>query len=350
MLSKKPKGLFVEIGDFSILSATTSALRGPFVIESLKEFPIPNGWQEFHAHVGGMSGGKTGRYIPAHCAVYPSSRFFRRHTIESIARAKEPQYFQTVIREQYQIEIADYVAAVVGAADGSEFSMERSVTSQKELLIAGARRRDLDDGQATLVDCGVYPETLQLGTLSTLAALMDYMVFEQMERPTLMLEITPENAYLFVLTRQQVDICRAIPYGLNVMFPIIRGELGLKDEESAKKLFYSNTFDFTEMGHTLLRKMLKELQASTGFYEVQTGQAIGQLFVSLLPGNLGWINEVLSRSLGVERIAPDYRSWLGRRGIGTGDSVQPENLDARWFGLFSLMGNFDTTSHAAQET
>ena len=71
------------------------------------------------------------------------------------------------------------------------------------------------------------------------------------------------------------------------MFPVIQAELGLKDEDSARKLFYSNTFDFTEMGPSLLRKLLKELQASTGFYEVQTGQTIGQLYLALLPNLVG---------------------------------------------------------------
>ncbi len=83
---------------------------------------------------------------------------------------------------------------------------------------------------------------------------------------------------MFIFGNEQVDICRPIPYGLNSMFPTVQSELGLKDEDSARKLFFSNTFDFTELGPSLLKKMLKELQASTGFYEVQTGQTIGQIF------------------------------------------------------------------------
>lgn len=350
MLSSKLKGLFVEIGDFSILTATTSSPRGPFSIESLNEFPIPNGWDDFRAHLEAMIGKKKSvRFIPARCSVYPSSRFFRRHTIESVAKAKDPEYFHNLIATQYELDLTRHVAAVISAVNGREFSLERPIASQKELLVCGASRAELDENQACLVDCAVYPETLELGTLSTLGALMDYMAYAELEHPTLMLEISSENAFLFVLTRQQIDICRPIPYGLNVMFPILREELGLKDEASAKKLFYSNTFDFTEMGPTLLRKMLKELQSSIGFYEVQTGQTIGQLFVSALPDNLGWIDAALSRSLGVEHISPDYGKWLDRWGIRAGEAVRLDNLDSRWLGLFSLMGNFDATPHVAQE-
>ena len=76
---------------------------------------------------------------------------------------------------------------------------------------------------------------------------------------------------------------RPIPQGLESMIPVVQKELGLKDEESAKKLFYSNTFDFTSMGNALIKKLLKELQSSIGFYEVQTGQSVGLLHGTQLP-------------------------------------------------------------------
>ena len=103
------------------------------------------------------------------------------------------------------------------------------------------------------------------------------------------------------------------------------------------------------MGGTLLRKMLKELQASTGFYEVQTGQTIGQLFVTLLPKNLGWIETVLSRNLGVPLLRVDYEPWLEYLGIRGGADVQLANLDNRWFGLMSLMGQYEEAKDGFSE-
>lgn len=349
MLSPKSKGLFIEVGDFSILTATTSSLQAPLTIERLREYPVPGGWESFREHLQVDEGKKRRRHIPAHCSVYPASRFFRRHSVESAAKVKDPAYFPNLLNDQFQIDLSKNVAGVINAADGAPFSAERPVPEQKELLLCGALRAELDEDQETLVDSSIYPETLQLGTLSTLGGLRDYMAYKEIERPTMMLEIAPDNAYLFILRKDQVDVCRPIPYGLNVMFPIIREELGLKDDESARKLFYSNTFDFTEMGPSLLRRILKELQASAGFYEVQTGQNIGQICVTLLPENLKWIESVLSRSLGLESMVPDYRGWIQRWGVTAGSSVQLEHLDARWLGLISLMGNFEPKQNGAQE-
>ncbi len=349
MLSPKTKGLFVEVGDFSILTATTSSTRAPFVIEAVKEYPVPGGWGPFREDVLALNGNKRNRFTPARCAVYPESRFFRRHSIESTQKAKDPLYFSNLITDQYKIDLVKNVAAVVNVTNGTGFSTEIPINNQKELLVCGARRIELDEDQETLVDCAIFPETLELGTLSTLGGLVHYMNTQEMNRPTMMLELTPENAYLFIVSREQVDICRPIPFGLNVMFPTIREELGLKDDESARKLFYSNTFDFTEMGPALLRKILKELQASIGFYEVQTGQTVGRILVTMLPSNLNWVQHVICRALGLESIEPDYEEWLGNWGITASDAVDLSECGSRWMGLFSLMANYDPEKNGTEE-
>jgi len=349
MLSTKSKGSFVEVGTFSLLAATTSSTSAPLTIERLFEAPMQEDWSGLRGHLETLLASKGQRYVPSHCGIYPPSRFFRRFTIESAAKAKEPSFFPNVLTEQMRIDLASNVATVFHAGNGSQFSVEKPMANQKEVLIAGVGKQERLDEQSRLVENGVYPSSLQLGTLSTLGGLLSYMRFKSLDRPTLLLEITPGDANLFIVSNQQVDVCRPIPYGLNAMFPLIQKELGLKDEASAKKLFFSNTFDFTEMGGILMRKMLKELQASTGFYEVQTGQTIGQLFVTLLPKNLGWIETVLSRNLGVPLLRVDYEPWLEHLQIKGGADVQLANLDNRWFGLLSLLGNFHKDNDGAAE-
>jgi hypothetical protein len=349
MLPNKSKGCFVEVGTFSLLAATTSSMTAPMTLERLIETPMQEEWTTLQGHLEGMVSGKGQRFVASHCSIYPESRFFRRFTIESAAKAKEPGFFPNVIGEQMRIDLTQHLATVFNAADGSQFSTDKPMANQKEVLIAGIGKNDRNEAQSRLIEHNLYPASLQLGSVSTLGGLISYMRFKALDRPTLLLEITPTDANLFIVSRQQVDVCRPIPYGLNAMFPLIQKELGLKDEASAKKLFFSNTFDFTEMGGTLLRKMLKELQASTGFYEVQTGQTIGQLFVTLLPRNLGWIETVLSRNLGVPILRVDYEPWLEHLHIRGGADVQLANLDNRWFGLISLMGQYEDKKDGSAE-
>ena len=101
------------------------------------------------------------------------------------------------------------------------------------------------------------------------------------------------------------------------------------------------------MGPALLNKMLKELQSSMGYYEVQTGQMIEQIFLTLLPKDLNWIHQILSQSLGVEVLHLDYPSWLQSQNINVNNEVELEGLDSRWLSLFSLMGNYNNSEDGA---
>ncbi len=340
MFSSKSKGLFIEINEYSILAAVTSGLVPPLTVESLNECPRDSAPEKIAAFVPGIIETKAHGFAVGSCGVYPPNRFFRRATIEQPAKAKDPNYLNNLLTEQYRIEIGKNAISVLNAQDGGPFDISQASSHYKEMLICGAPHEELLRTQNELVSCKVYPERLELGTLASLGGLMHYARVNDLRYPTLMVEILPESSNLFIFSQEAVDISRPIPYGLNIMFPVIQQELGLKDEESAKKLFNSNTFDFTEMGPTLLRKMVKELQSSTGFYEVQTGQTIGQIFLTLLPRNLNWIHTALSRALGVEVMRLNYKNWLQSLNIKPDEAVQVEGLDGRWMSLFSLMGDY----------
>jgi hypothetical protein len=125
------------------------------------------------------------------------------------------------------------------------------------------------------------------------------------------------------------------------MVPIVQKELGLKDEESARKLFYSNTFDFTGMGLLLTKRLLKELQSLIGFYEVQTGQSVGQVLNIQLPPKLTWLDAAISGALGISSIKLDPSAWLQSRQITLPESLAKTAQDVRWFGLLCQMAQYN---------
>ena len=115
-----------------------------------------------------------------------------------------------------------------------------------------------------------------------------------------------------------------------------------------KKLFFSNTFDFAEMGPKLLRRLTKELQATTGLYEVQTGQTIEHVFLSVLPKNLNGVAKTVSESLGLKIIVPHFEPWLARLDIKLADYVETTNLESQLLGLFSQMVEFKLDGGSGQ--
>ena len=165
--------------------------------------------------------------------------------------------------------------------------------------------------------------------------------------PLLLLEIGTESTSVFVLTRDGVDISRSVQFGISSMIPLVQKELALKDEESARKLFFSNSFDFTGMGPQLTKRLLRELQASIGFYEVQTGQSINQICCTLLPSKVGWLQRTLADVLGMKVHAVDHVAWLKSMGIEAAAGVQLNDLPPVWTSLLCLMGDYTGTANEA---
>ena len=340
--STKSKGFCVELGEHSVLIARMSQGDAPIVVEELKELPTTDtdALKEYIKQLEGK--GQTG-YAMAKCGVYPERRVVRRQTLD-LKRAKEPAYFNEILAQQFRIEPEKYTVRVLNSADGSEYNAVKA--TQKEVLFCAIPSDDIVNTQDNLLETGIYPERFELGTVATIGALTSYLKFKQSKAPMLLLEIGADITQSFILSADGVEISRPIPSGIAAMIPVVLKELGLKDEESAKKLFYSNTFDFTSMGSTLVKKLIKELQSSIGFYEVQTGQSIGHVYCTQLPATLGWLGGTMAAAIGVPEFKMDLLPWLEAQDIRLGDGVTLNPPDERWFGLFALMASYNNGTQA----
>src|ERR1700712_4726076 len=298
LFASKSKGFCVEMGEQTTLVARFVQSDDSCLVEELKEFSASDatGLTEWIKTTDGK--GATG-YIHAVCGIYPAKRIVRRQTLD-LKRVKEPTYFHEIYTQQFRIEPDKYALKALNHSDGSPYDTIKA--SQKEAIFCGLPVDDINETQDKLLGYGIYPERLELGTLATLGGLVNYLKFKQSKSPILVLEMGNETTQSYIVSTDGVDVSRSISSGIAAMIPVVQKELGLKDQDSAMKLFYSNTFDFTSMGGTLVKKLLKELQSLIGFYEVQTGQSIGQVFCTQLPANLHWIAVTMASALGVPQL------------------------------------------------
>ena len=337
--SKKTNGYFVDLNNESALMVRTSGFGVPMVIEEMREVPAADEaavQQAAKDLVGKRTGGG---YMRARCGVYLPHRLVRRVTLD-LKRLKEADYFKEICSQQFRLEEEKCTLAVLNAADGTDYDSGK-VTTQKEVIFTGGPNDELLAAQQRLLALGIFPERMELGTLASLGGLMDYHTFAQLKTPTLVLEIDADSTQSFVVGAAGLDLSRAIPHGFGAMITVVQKELNLKDDESARKLFYSNTFDFTNMGGLLTRKILKELQSLIGFYEVQTGQSIGQVLCTQMPPKLAWLSGSIARELGVTALKLDFTGWLKTHEITFASSTESSELDARWLAVFGLMTYYD---------
>lgn len=340
MLNTKTKGLFVDYSEYSILAARTSGYKLPMVIEEIAELPLksdqdPNEIQDFFRKLVNYRGSA---YFISRCGVYPDRRFVRYYEAESVNKVKDLKFLTDTLKTEFKIDVTRNNVAVLDAKDGADLNVEKAMT--RRLVFCGAPYESFKAEQDLLLNLGIYPERMELSTITTLGGVMDYARFNNINSPILCFELTSQSANIFIVYRGQVEVARPVPFGLDIFYPLLQRELGLKDENSARKLFFSNTFDFAEMGPKLLRRLTKELQATTGFYEVQTGLTISHVFLSVLPKNLSWVSQAVADSLALEILQPSLEGWLESLNIKLGPDVEILNLGARWMGLFSLMGEF----------
>lgn len=336
--SPQVKGFFVERTEHSVMLARTSGPVPPFAVEELRECPARDEAALSEAIEQIQLKKSPSGYLHAAVAVYPNRRLLRRHTLEA-KRVKEPGYFAEVCSQQFRIEQDKYTIAILNAVDGVDYDVTK--TGQKDVMFCGLPTEDIDAEQSALLGAGIYPEKLELGSMALLGGIVDYLGFIKSKTPTLVLEIGAEVTHSFIVSASGVEASRPIPQSLDAMVPIVQKELGLKDEESARKLFYSNTFDFTGMGPLLVKKLLKELQSSIGFYEVQTGQSVGQVLTTQLSPKLAWLDTAIATALGISPLKLEPLPWLQSRQITVPESLLKNAQDPRWFGLFALMAQYD---------
>lgn len=341
LFSQKTKGFFVDCNEHGVFVARTSGSSAPFVVEELRE--APPGDTAALAEILKQLQPKRSQtgYVHATVGMHSERRLLRRASLE-MKRIKETGYLDEVLTTQFRIEPEKYMAAVLHANDGSEYEVGKS--QSKDVIFCGMPSDEIVAFQDGVLEKGIYPERLEIGSVASLGALNDYLNFTRSKVPTLLLELGFESTHSFILSATGVDSSRPINIGLSSMIPVVQKELGLKDEESAKKLFFSNTFDFTGMGPLLIQRLLKELQSSIGFYEVQTGLTIGQVICTQLPAKLAWIADVIAAQLAIKRLKLDLVTWLNARHITLADAAHPLASDARWLGVFSLMVHYHASA------
>lgn len=347
LFSAKTKNFFADFNDHAVLLARTSKATAPFVIEEIIECAPGDDAALGEAVKNLQPKASPSGYLHATCGVNAPRRVVRKVTFET-KRLKEPAYLNEVAVQQLRIEPDQYTLAVLNASQGTDYDMGKA--AQKDAVFCGLPTADINTSQDKLLAAGIYPESMELSSVASVGAMVDYLAFAKIKTPVLMLEIDAEMTHSFIVTSAGLEAARPIQQGLEAMIPVVQKELGLKDESSARKLFLSNTFDFTGMGSVLIKKLVKELQSSIGFYEVQTGQSIGQVVCTLLPSKLAWLESAISAELGVATLKMDVPAWLHSRHITLADSLPVNAQDPRRLGLFGLMVQYSSHAAAPEKT
>lgn len=259
------------------------------------------------------------------------------NTIPSPQKAKDPQYIQSVIKGE--MKVTDEAFFYHGLGGGSGDPHDPLKDPEREYVIAGIPNSKLAMIQDEVVLNGLVPKRLECITLALIPLVRKALKeVGGDKRLVVMLEFFSDSSRATMMTPDGEYEFRMIHGGDRTMCQAIKEENNLKDEDAARKLLYSETFDLSDMGPTLIRPILRELSSISGYYEVTKGQSIGYLYVPTLPPSQNWIVELLAQSMGVDILRIDPVWAAAECGVTLNPSLRLDNRDARIPAVIALMG------------
>lgn len=336
MISAKKKNFIVEFRPSTIRAARISSDTAPTVIEEVLEIDLLKNDSPATA-IREFSKSKSNGYMHASCSVYPQDRIIRQILLES-ARGKEVPFVVDYLRSSAGVDPDTFSVHCLSPADGGDIDL--AAYNKKEILICGASTNSLAQTQDRLVESGIYPRRLELGTLGAIGALKDAIGSDSNRPPVLFLEIDVESTNAVIVGPKGVEMARKIDCGSMHIVQALKEEMNLKDEISAEKILSSRDFDLGPIAPKLLRKLLRELQSSIGFFEVQTGSSVSELYCLKEGKILGWLESSICDLLNLTPLSFDLNKWLEKNEISAASEEVLQQIDRTWVGLLSLALEF----------
>lgn len=333
MISAKKKNFIVEFRPSTIRAARISSESSPTVIEEVGEW----NWSEGSipaTEVREFASAKANGFLKAACAVYPKDRLLKKLLVDS-PRGKEVDFVLGHLKESVGVDPDDFSVFCLSAESGNEVDL--SSVNKKDILLCGSARETVEDMQRRMIDCAIYPRRLEMGTIGTVGALKNAIGNEAGRSPVLFLEIDTDFTTAVIVGPKGVEMARKIDCGSKAIALALKEEMNLKDEAAAEKILESQAFDLGPMAPKLLRKLLRELQSSIGFFEVQTGNSVSELFCLKEGESIEWLEASICDLLNLTPLNLDFPVWLEKNGVTFSGEAVAQKLDTRWIGLMALV-------------
>lgn len=331
MIATKKKNFIVEYRPTGIRVARVSSYASPVIVEDVLEVNLVkegDAAEKLRAFAGVKSNG----YIQAVCTIYPETRLLRHLTLDS-SRGKESEFVLDFLKSQVGVNPDEYSVFCLSAKDGLDADL---VTfNKKPILVCGARSSEIVEIQHDLVKYGIYPNRLEVGSASTSGVLKEYLADDEHSSPMLYLEIDSKSTNAVIVGPKGVEMARRIDCGADHIASALKEEMNLKDELAADKILQSKDFDLGPIAPKILRKLLRELQSSIGFFEVQTGLSVSHLYCTNRGRSQNWLQDSICDLLNLSVVGDELAGWLSKVGVTFSSEEVASKVDCTWIGLFA---------------
>jgi len=338
MISASKKEFIVEYRPASIRVARVSALTAPVTIEAIEEFSLSEGADAIANSIRKVSGAKSNGFMNGCCVIYPERRVVRQVSIDA-PKGKETEFIFGVLHHEIENAPPELSAHCLSPETGQD--VNPSDFTRKEVIICGVPNPDIEKIQKGMLEHAVYPKRIELGTVGLIGSLQNALAWKQSSLSALLIEIDESSTNAAIVGAKGVEMSRKVPTGKRDIAEALKEELNLKDDEAAERLLSSKDFDFSSISRKILRKLLRELQSSMGYYEVQTGQSVSWIHSSSKAISMDWLELSLGESLNLKPFELDFHAWLESLEIRFADEELAGKVDISWMAMISALCSFE---------
>ncbi len=278
------------------------------------------------------------------CIVYPERRVIRQVLIDA-PRGKETEFIFNLLHDEIENAPAELSAHCLSPESGKE--VDPTEFNRKDVVGCGVPNPDIADLQSRMLDHAIYPRRVELGTIGVIGALQEALVWQESKVSALFLELEDRVANAVIIGPKGIEMSRKVEAGTLDIAEALKEELSLKDMDAAFRLLSSKDFDLSSISRKILRKLLRELQSSIGFYEVQTGQSVSWIHTSSRSVSMDWLEESIGSFLNLESFQLEMEAWLESSGVSFASEELSGKIDLSWIGLFSTLCSFNREVAAA---
>jgi len=294
MPSAPEKQYYLELTRQTLRAARVSANKVEFLREcALEQKPL------VEEVLGGLAAGAAWRAVTA---VTPSPVFWH---VSSADEANKHRGSEAV--RQFVSGLPHGLAAPLEFVHCQVEDGAALATKGGTRWVAGVTSADaLLDAAAALKERGIESTRLESATLGRVGAVASGLRWAGRGR-TLVWDLAAERSHLFLITSRGVDAVVTCPVGFEAIFAAVQAALGLKFKGAAARLFYNETYDFTEAGPKVAAEIAPALKASV------SGLLSGGPLELTCTGTLSyqsWLVRETAAAAGLGVWQPDVAAWL----------------------------------------
>lgn len=278
------------------------------------------------------------QYIHGTCGVHTRSQFFHKIRLEIKNKRTDSSFLVDAARERFKIDHSTHAIAALVPNVGREYDENRDMQS-KDFVLCGALSQSFAIWQDRLITHGVYPDSLELGTVATIGALAHYLRAQNNKSPVLFIEPGFEHSTVAIVSNNGVELTHANVPGLDSVLPTFVADLKINDINTARRNIISGAVTPDGLTGNPFDKICKDIKSCLGFFEMQSGTAVNTVMIYPLHKNLKWMAELITSTLELTTFEINYQDWLKAANIVVAPNAQLTLTKDDWvpFGLMALM-------------